>query len=140
MSEKKNILLGFIVTVGVFQSELAIAAEDSESSFLPPIWPLLALIIFIVVFRKQLNCVPPQNFDHEDISDSSIPEAEPPAGSIDLREPQGQCQASTAKGTRCKRTINLEDKEFTVDGKDYLLSVCKQHNTDNLKPFADLIK
>ncbi len=145
MGDRKNILLGLIVTASMLQSEFVMAADNSESSFLPPIWPLLALILFIVVFRKKLNCVPKENFDEEDISqpttivstEESV--AENTAEKLDIRDSQ-QCQASTAKGTRCKRSNSLEDREIAIDGKDYLLTVCKQHNKPDLKPFAECIK
>ena len=60
--------------------------------------------------------------------------------SIDLTDDGSQCQASTAKGTRCKRTTNLENATVKIDNKTYQLTVCKQHNTKSLKPFAELLK
>lgn len=59
---------------------------------------------------------------------------------IDLKDNGQQCQASTAKGTRCKRKTTLEDTSVTIDDKTYLLTVCRQHNTEQLKPFSQLIK
>ncbi|WP_143736033.1 hypothetical protein [Methyloprofundus sedimenti] len=59
---------------------------------------------------------------------------------IDLKDNGQQCQASTAKGTRCKRKTTLEDTSVTIDDKTYLLTVCRQHNTEQLKPFSELIK
>lgn len=51
-----------------------------------------------------------------------------------------QCQASTAKGTRCKRTSTLEKTSITIDNQIYKLTVCNQHNNKKLKPFPELIK
>ena len=59
---------------------------------------------------------------------------------IDLKDNSQQCQASTAKGTRCKRKTTLEDTAVTIDDKTYLLTVCRQHNTEQLQPFSELIK
>ena len=59
---------------------------------------------------------------------------------IDLKDNSQQCQASTAKGTRCKRKTTLEDAAVTIDDKTYLLTVCRQHNTEQLQPFSELIK
>jgi len=51
-----------------------------------------------------------------------------------------QCQASTAKGTRCKRTTSLEKTSITIGNQTYNLTVCNQHNNTKLKPFPELIK
>ena len=59
---------------------------------------------------------------------------------IDLTDDSKQCQASTTKGTRCKRTTSLENITATVDGKTYQLTVCTQHNNDKLKIFSELLK
>ena len=59
---------------------------------------------------------------------------------IDLTGDGKQCQASTTKGTRCKRTTTLENTTATVEGKTYKLTVCTQHNNDKLKIFSDLLK
>jgi outer membrane biosynthesis protein TonB len=62
------------------------------------------------------------------------------SGPIDLTTDGKQCQASTAKGTRCKRTTTLENITTTVEGKTYQLTVCTQHNNDKLKIFSELLK
>jgi len=62
------------------------------------------------------------------------------SGPIDLTDDSKQCQASTTKGTRCKRTTTLENTTATVDGKTYQLTVCTQHNNDKLKIFSGLLK
>ena len=141
----------------------SIAAEDSISSILPPVWPLIAIVLFIFVFRKQLNCVPP--FKPQDEIPSPVnkeplvtkPESKPEAPTptitpdtettedvsesiIDLKDNSQQCQASTTKGTRCKRKTTLEDTSISIGDKTYLLTVCRQHNSKQLKPFPELIK
>lgn len=58
---------------------------------------------------------------------------------IDLTDDSKQCQASTVKGTRCKRTTTLENISTPVDGKTYQLTVCSQHNNDKLKIFSELL-
>jgi len=52
----------------------------------------------------------------------------------------GQCQGSTAKGARCKRTTTLEKISFTIDDKIYQLTACSQHKNDKFKPYPGLIK
>ncbi len=130
----KKIVISFATAVLSLHSGILMAAENS-SSLLPPIWPLLALIIFIVIFRKQLNCVPSSTPD-----DTATEPAKTSTDIIDLKDDLNQCQASTAKGTRCKRTISLEERSISIDNKSYTLTVCKQHNTDGLKPFPGLMK
>jgi len=51
-----------------------------------------------------------------------------------------QCQGSTAKGARCKRTTTLEKISFTLDNKTYQLTTCSQHKDDKFKPYPGLIK
>ena len=71
---------------------------------------------------------------------ASKPKAKATSGPIDLTDDSKQCQASTTKGTRCKRTTTLENTTTTVDGKTYQLTVCSQHNNDKLKIFSELLK
>ncbi len=173
MLTKRSITAPILATFITFSPAIAMAAEDSFTSSLPPIWPFLAFVLFVIVFRKQLNCVPP--FEPQDeisppvIEEKNIPESEQPAPTeiiatdtstvaepevevkevevktevndniIDLKDGGQQCQASTAKGTRCKRKTTLEDTSISLDGKTYLLTVCRQHNTDHLKPCAELL-
>lgn len=51
-----------------------------------------------------------------------------------------QCQASTAKGTRCKRKTGLETVKKVINNKAYVLKICNQHNNKKLKVFFGLIK
>lgn len=51
-----------------------------------------------------------------------------------------QCQASTAKGTRCKRKTTLETISKVINNKKYQLTICAQHNNNKLKVFFGLIK
>jgi hypothetical protein len=80
-------------------------------------------------------------------TDTTTTEETPPAIApatnetiIDLKDDSEQCQVGTAKGTRCKRQTTLEDASVTIDGITYLLTACRQHNTDHLKPYSGLIK
>lgn len=157
MLAKKCITIPAIATFISLSPKFAMAAEDSITSFLPPIWPFLAFVLFVIIFRKQLNCVPP--FDSQNEIPSPInpepvtpepptPEATPTTDAIttvddniiDLKDNTQQCQASTAKGTRCKRKTTLEDTSVSIEDKTYLLTVCRQHNTKRLKPFSEFIK
>ncbi len=62
------------------------------------------------------------------------------SGTIDLKDDSNQCQAATAKGTRCKRSSSLEDATVSLNGKTYKLTVCSQHKNDSLQIFSDYIK
>ena len=166
MLNKRSIPTPILATFITLSPNIARAAEDSISSFLPPIWPFIAIMMFIFVFRKQLNCVlpsepqkkpPPQEeptSQEEPVSPlnqeqiSTEPETPNDATDIDsgvsdtiidLKDNSQQCQASTAKGTRCKRKTTLEETSVTIDEKNYFLTVCRQHNTSTLKPFKELI-
>ncbi len=138
------------LTLFVLSSDLVMAVETTDSSSSIEPWPLILFLIVLIVFRKQLiNEATPQLHepDHHEHTDHSA--SEPAAddskttaksGHIDLKDDSEQCQASTNKGTRCKRTTTLEDTTIKIGNKTYDLTVCKQHNNDALKPFADLIK
>jgi len=146
----------FVATFITISSEAAMAAENVDSSLLPPIWPFLLFVIIVIVFRKQLNCVFPidiQEPEEKIVQRQATPEQAKPAQTIvetdtkvkpadeiiDLKDDSQQCQASTAKGTRCKRKTMLEKAVISIDNKTYSVTVCKQHNTDSLKPFPELI-
>lgn len=139
-----------------FSSDIALAAEANDAGFLVTAWPLIVLSVVLVIFRKQLivQATPePDDSDHHDApvkKETAIAEetAKPAAkvkapvsnANIDLKENGEQCQASTTKGTRCKRKSSLEEASVTIDSKTYNLTVCKQHNNDSLQPFSELIK
>jgi len=153
MLNKKSISTLIISTFIIFSPKIALAAEESISSLLPPVWPFLAFVLLVLVFRKQLNCVPPFKpqedqvtpVNQEPISTETenvipAPDTIVTDNIIDLKDNSQQCQASTAKGTRCKRKTTLEDTSVSIDNKTYLLTVCRQHNNDHLEPFSELIK
>lgn len=138
-----------------FSSEIALAAESSDAGFLITAWPLIVTSIVLIIFRKQLivQATPEHTeADHHDTpAEHSVvvedtPVAEPakqvPASNenIDLKDDSNQCQASTAKGTRCKRKSNLADTSIDFAGETYDLTVCKQHNNAALQPFSEFIK
>ena len=153
MLNKKSISTLIISTFIIFSPKIALAAEESISSLLPPVWPFLAFVLLVLVFRKQLNCVPPFKPQEDQVTPvnqepiSTETENATPWDILALRfwgttikDNSQQCQASTAKGTRCKRKTTLEDTSVSIDNKTYLLTVCRQHNNDHLEPFSELIK
>ena len=155
MLNKKSISALIISTFIIFSPKIALAAEESISSLLPPIWPFLAFVLLVFVFRKQLNCVPPFKPQEDQVTpvnqepisteaetenDIAATDTDVTDNIIDLKDNSQQCQASTAKGTRCKRKTTLEDTSVSIDNKTYLLTVCRQHNNDHLEPFSELIK
>lgn len=62
------------------------------------------------------------------------------SGLTDLSKNVAQCQAETAKGSRCKRTNNLETTIQTFKNKRYQFTSCTQHNTDKFKPHPTVLK
>lgn len=70
---------------------------------------------------------------------STKKEAKSSTSNNDLSD-DGQCQGSTAKGSRCKRTTTLEKMSVTIDNKTYQLTACSQHKNDKFKPYPGLIK
>ena len=152
MLNKKSISALILTTFIIFSPKIALAAEESISSLLPPIWPFLAFVLLVIVFRKQLNCVPPSKPQEDQVTqvnpeptstvetENVVADTDITDNIIDLKDNSRQCQASTAKGTRCKRKTTLEDTSISIDNKTYLLTVCRQHNNDHLKPFSGLIK
>ena len=59
---------------------------------------------------------------------------------VDLTEGSEQCQASTSKGARCKRTNTLKNVTLVLDDTTYKLIVCAQHNNAKLKLYSELVK
>jgi hypothetical protein len=160
----KPCLIAPLAALGItFSSEIAFAAESNDAGFLITAWPLIALSIAIIIFRKQLivQATPEQpDSDHHDAATekTATAAAEKPAtkaknkspakkekvaaspANIDLKDDSGQCQAATSKGTRCKRKSNLEAASMSLDGKTYDLNVCKQHHNDTSQVFSDFLK
>jgi len=148
----------------VISTEFAHAVETTDSSSIS-IWPLIGFVVLLIIFRKKIvgEATPEihepdhHESEHHEVAEQKpeeVVEPEAPApqkattakkptqkkGNVDLKDGSEQCQASTTKGTRCKRTTTLEDASVTIDGTTYNLTVCKQHNNDVIKPFADFIK
>ncbi len=172
MTTKKCIIVKLSALIFAFNTDVALAVESESSSMFFPGWPLAALAIGLIVFRKKLFAeasiqipedshkeTPPPVKEATPAAASSKPatkakpaakaKAKPAAKaktstakskSINLITDSTQCQASTAKGSRCKRTSTLEKASVTIEGTKYQLTVCKQHNNDSIKPFSELIK
>lgn len=145
------------MTVSVFYiySGYAFAEEyEPEPSF--NYAPLIIFLVLLVVFRKKLiaEATPhPHGEDEHHGAEKSVTKADTetqqsktieaktkvaePAQEeiIDMSQKVEQCQAATAKGSRCTRTANLETIEVAVEGKLYRFKTCRQHNNDSFKPF-----
>ncbi len=63
-----------------------------------------------------------------------------PKGIIDLYVNADQCQASTGKGTRCKRSNNLQQLQHTVGSQQYIFAVCSQHHNDSFIPHPSVLE
>lgn len=180
MIDKNRVATLFSTLVILFSSDIAMAVEKTSSSSKMSFWPLIALFVLLVLFRKKLfNEASPQDYEadqHETPKAKAVtpekvatkveaavkpkaketvkpatkpkPAAKPKvaekpkakSSNVDLRDGKNQCQGSTAKGSRCKRTTTLKDTSVTIAGTTYELTACTQHNNAALKPFADLIK
>ncbi len=163
----KECLIAPLAVLGfTFSSKIALAAENNDAGFLVTAWPLIVLSIVLIIFRKQLIIqATPEKHDsdhHEAVPEAVAtgaktvkqtvaektpakktkkqPRAAVSSGKINIKDDSGQCQAATAKGTRCKRTSNLENASVSNKGKTYELAVCKQHNNDALQIFSEFIK
>lgn len=137
----------------VFNSNLALAADDNgTSNFLIDLWPFLVFFIILIVFRKKLIAEATAHNPHaEHHAPAAQKTSERPSEkktenelqsklqTTDLNDNSNQCQAATAKGTRCKRTSNLEQTTITNKGTNYQLTVCKQHNTGSLQPYSKFV-
>ncbi len=154
MLTSKSLAVSLISLLIAFNSRIALAADERFTDSLPPIWPLILILGVIFIFRKQLNCVPPIDISepHREVKveleptqeeapasqEAIAPEANLESDTIDLKDNSNQCQASTAKGTRCKRKNTLEAASVNIDGIVYLLTACAQHNNNSLRPYSGL--
>lgn len=164
MITKKRIALLLTATSLSISSTVALAKEDTgiiaAITTAVPGWPLPLLLAFIIIFHKKIFSeteisVPEKTIDKpkkpvaEKKSETIVQEVTSEAviplvmssdkGAIDLSDGK-QCQASTAKKSRCKRKNTLKAINKVVDNKTYLFTICAQHNNDTFKPYPKLIK
>jgi len=148
MKKEKKLFGPFSVIVALCYSNLAWAAEDVD--FEISIWPFALLIAVLIIFRKKIiaeSTVPhAEGKDAEvakTVAPSPVSAAENTGAStveasndiVDLTQNVEQCQGTTAKGTRCSRTANLESIVVKVDNKQYRFLTCKQHHNEGFTPF-----
>ncbi len=142
-----------IILLTSFYSNVVWAAEDT--GFSVSIWPFVLLGIVLLVFRKKIIAeatVSAAESDADSHKTEKVVESEaesqseatvavstpatPVADDItDLTQHVEQCQGTTAKGTRCSRTANLEPIVVKVENKQYRFLTCKQHNNEGFIPF-----
>jgi hypothetical protein len=162
MFANKGITILLSTLIFTLSSSIVYAAEDSNSAVAG--WPLLVFIAIVVIFRKKIFSndafqEPPikevekkaaavvietkaKSAQKPEKKEKPTSKAKPKSSSdsIDLTEDGKQCQASTAKGTRCKRTNTLDTASIKIEEVTYQVTVCSQHNNKNLKPYSKLIK
>lgn len=168
MFANKGVTVLFSTITFILSSSVALAAENSSASFAG--WPILALLAAVFIFRKKIfaettveesetkqkvevktkivekkTTVPAEEKTKTETKKvttqaKAATKTKSNSNSIDLNDDSEQCQASTAKGTRCKRTNTLEKTSVIIDGTTYQLTVCSQHNNDSLKPYSKLMK
>jgi len=148
MKKEKKLFGPFSVIVALCYSNLAWAAEDVD--FEISIWPFVLLIAVLIIFRKKI--IAESTVHHAEGEGAEVAKAVAPSPAsvadntvtstveadndiIDLTQNVEQCQGTTAKGTRCSRTANLETIVVKVDNKQYRFLTCKQHNNEGFTPF-----
>jgi hypothetical protein len=165
MTTKKSIIVKLSTLIFAFNTDIAMAADTDSSSMFFPGWPIALLVIVVILFRKKLFVeagVQAPEAEHKDTpvskKDPTPAPAKPKAAAkakpkttaktkvpttktstVNLITDGKQCQASTAKGSQCKRTTTLEKSSVIIKGTKYQLTVCSQHNNDAIKPFSGLI-
>jgi hypothetical protein len=152
----KHLFRNLAVSSLFFLASGSVYAQEVEetSTFSYP--PLILLLVALIALRKWLiaEATPEHHTEHADhdhspsVAKTPIKPAQAaaikPAASateklIDLSKNATQCQGSTAKGSRCSRSSNLEVIETKVRGKNYRFMTCKQHNNKAFAPFSELI-
>lgn len=159
MTTNKPTIVTLSSIIFSFNSNIATAAESTNIVTSFPGWPLLLLLALVLIFRKKIfvdeseiqQSTEPLNKEEQQETASFSEETPSEKNPVDEQKTKtsssnidisndNQCQASTAKGTRCKRTTTLEKTNITITNKTYQLTVCSQHNNKKLKPFPELIK
>ncbi len=164
MFANKGITVLSSTLIFTLSSSNVYAAEGSSSAFAG--WPLLLFIAIVIIFRKKIfsddvfqespiketekktevikeaKPAPTESAQKPEKTEKPTSKAKPKNSSdtIDLTGDGKQCQAGTAKGTRCKRTNTLDTASIKIEGATYQITVCSQHNNKNLKPYSKLIK
>ncbi len=154
MKKEKLLTTWTIILTSALYSNVVWAAEDV--AFRVSIWPFVLLGAVLFLFRKKIiaestasgaetethkpekpvTSTPPQ----ARVEAAPAPAAEAPADAVadeitDLTQHVEQCQGTTAKGTRCSRSANLEPIVVNVENKKYRFLTCKQHNNEGFIPF-----
>ncbi len=166
---KKSTVISLSILSLTLISNQALAVEKTGSTTFLSAWPLILLVVLTIVFRKKIftetSVELPEETSQEEIAPANestpAPKKSPPttkettkskaSASTKQEKPKtntstnglsddGQCQGSTAKGARCKRTTTLEKISVKIDNKTYQLIACSQHNKDKFKPYPGLIK
>lgn len=148
MKKIKLLTTKVIILTTIVYSNVVWAAEDV--AFNVSIWPFVLLGTVLFLFRKKIiaestvSAVEGEEQPLEKTVESSHHAQTEPAGVssaavieeiTDLTQHVEQCQGTTAKGTRCSRSANLEPIVVKVDNKKYRFLTCKQHNNEGFIPF-----
>lgn len=154
--KKKSVTLLSTIILSLW-SGIALAAKKTGLAATVSGWPLPIFLVGILIFRKKIFHgldVPSLDFDEplkpkqKTIPAKKVAKSEEKVkvsdntenNFIDLTDDSKQCQASTSKGARCKRTNTLKNTTVTIKNISYQLITCNQHNNDKLKPYPNLIK
>lgn len=126
----------------------ALASSNTPSSgFSFGGYLMIAIILFAVwvAYRDSMSASPPTTPKPKPRSKAVKPSKTKPnkkrGGDIlVLSDNVTQCQASTAKGSRCTRDNNLQIKRHAVNKKNCQFAVCKQHDSKSFKPHPSVLK
>jgi hypothetical protein len=148
MNKEKLLAAWTIVLTSLFYSNVVWAAEDV--AFKVSIWPFVLLGAVLFLLRKKIiaeSTVPASESKAHSTEKATKPQSETKTATTadvatsasdeitDLTQHVEQCQGTTAKGTRCRRTTNLEPIVVNVENKKYRFLTCKQHNNEGFVPF-----
>lgn len=136
-------IFDFLLPAMVFCYASGVRAEEIEDPSTFNYWYLGVFVVLLLLFRKVLvaEATPEsahhesEHHEHEETHEVAVATDEV----VDLTVEDDQCQGTTTKGARCARKTGLETVELGLNGKQYRLLVCKQHNNDALKPFSELV-
>lgn len=139
----EKILVNLVTILALYLSTGFAWAVENEETTGSLYWPLIVFFAVLIFFRKKLiaEATVQKHVDsHSPAEKAPRQVAKKSSGNnsgvvTDLTQNVEQCQGTTAKGTRCSRSSNLETVVVGIENKQYKFLTCKQHNNDDFTPF-----
>ncbi len=123
------------------------SAHQSNNGFSFGSYLMIAIILFAVwvAYKDSMSAKSPAPTKPKSLSKTpktskAKPKKKQSDGVLVLSEKATQCQASTAKGSRCTRDNNLQLRLHAVDKGNCQFAVCKQHDRESFKPHPSVLK